>query len=251
MSKTIRVNVTPDKVINLAWSNNDEFIRYFKRQRLAPFATAKDDYTNDIEVWINYWWSRIRRNIDLYGGLSDNAKILDVGCGSSFMDLIASEYNPTFEFYLLDKKEYSSYFTWFDTKHVFYHSWDIVKDLISTSSLNEEKFNFLNYDENWPNDLDLVTSFASWGFHYPIKNNFGYWEKVLSSLKVGGKLYLDISNNCLEKYPETLNLISDTFGSHPIKLLHYSSVTTQLLDNKNYIWKDNTFGQGCLWVRNK
>jgi hypothetical protein len=248
MKTTIKIEITDGNIIDLSWSNNLEFISYYLKQRPLPFINVQPnlDYSLEIERWVNIFWKDYRDYFSLYNNLGNNAKILDIGCGNSITDLLASKYNNTAQFYLLDKAAWDTNYIWYDTKHIFYHSWNVVNDLIVSSSLNKEKFNFLNYTDDWPTDLDLITSFFSWGFHYPIENEFGYWEKVLKNLKIGGKLYLDISNNALDVNPHSIDMISDVLDSNPIVRKHAPS-----RKEKNYILKDNNFGQGCLWTRNK
>ena len=43
-------------------------------------------------------------------------------------------------------------------------------------------------DADFP-EADCITSYLSWGWHYPKET---YWTKTMSSLKIGGKLILDI-----------------------------------------------------------
>lgn len=250
---TIKINLDEGKKFNLSWSQNLYLISYLKAQRLLPFVVPKEDHTQDIEVWANSLWNYGHRELNLYSSLPKDAKVLDIGCGCAVIDILASASNPSFKFFLLDKQEpfKKDEFVWFADKHVFYHSWGVVYDLIYSSGLDKQKFKFMNFDETWPEELDLITSFFSWGFHYPIENEFDYWNKVLLNLKIGGKLYLDISNNCLDQNPNTIEFISDMLGSKPLMIPYNRKSIHDLLDNKNYIWKDNTLGKGCLWVRNK
>lgn len=245
MTNKIKIALNSNESMELRWTDNDNFLKYYGMQRLEPFRTVQSDYTGAIEAHVNKWWRH--RYCKLYSVLPDNAKILDVGCGCAIMDLIASKYNRTFDFYLLDKGDLFKEWVWFNEKHVFYHSWDIVQDFIINSKLVRDQFNFLTPESEWPEELDLVTSFFSWGFHYPVQNEFGYWEKVLKKLKRGGYLYMDISNNHLQVHPEAIEFISDSLKSRPtINPYQFKSGAT----NKNYIWKDGSMGYACYWIKN-
>jgi hypothetical protein len=248
MSNKNKILINDTSPIELEWSNNGNFLKHLRRQQKEPFVTYKAVYTPAIEQWANTAWKRYQNKFKLYSSLPNNANILDIGCGCAIMDLIAAKYNNTFNFYLLDKHELEleSKFVWFADKHSFYHSWDVVEDFITSSNLNKNKINFINPDTEWPEELDLVTSFFSWGFHYPLQNEFGYWEKTLKSLKKGGRLYMDFSNNNLNVHPNSIEFISDCLKSTPIILPYTTGCSSPMY----YEWKDNAMGYGCLWTKN-
>lgn len=248
MTQTLNINIKLDENRNISLINNDyeNLILYLKAQRPWPFINEQNDYTASIEAWANHYW-RYLRYLKLYDNLPAGSKILDVGSGSSILDLIAAKYVPDSTFYLLDKNEmYKQPFVWYGESHVFYHSWKCVTDFFNLSDLDPSRFHFMNETSEWPEQLDVITSFFSWGFHYPLENKFNYWEKTLKNLKIGGKFYIDISNNNLEQNPHTIELVSEILGSTPI-ITKFDDLT----NNKNYIIKDGKFGQGCLWIRNK
>jgi len=142
--------------------------------------------------WHQNCWEP-RKNLGAYD-LPDGARILDIGCGLAVVDLLLYSYVPNSEFFLLDKTS-PKYFeinpndVSYSKNHPFYHSWDPITDAIKTSNFDEKRFTLLQPKDEFPDDLDLVMSSFSWCFHYPKEV---YWDKVVSSLKTGGKLYLDV-----------------------------------------------------------
>ena len=131
--------------------------------------------------------------------------------------------------------------------HGFYHSWGPVADAIQTSKFNHSDFTFLEPDDLWPKDLDLITSFGSWCWHYDLET---YWRKAKESLKIGGKIYLEISNNVLQ-YKDVMKIISTEFETVPrvAKILQKNDRVNKL---KGDVLVDNSgVGYRCCWIRRK
>lgn len=172
----------------------------------------------------------------------DGARILDIGAGMSVIDLLLYSYVPNSKFYLLDR---TSDFTEeigtilpkiaYATDYPFYHSWAPVIDAIVTSGFSTDRFTFLDIADKFPEDLDAVTSYLSWCFHYPKE---AYWDKAYNSLKVGGKLILDV---------RTLNdrdvtgEISEQMKSVP--------VTWDMPYVGPHIDKYGAKGKRCMWIK--
>ncbi len=181
--------------IFLSWDKSKyHVLKKFYMLQTGPFLwNVKDDefflkMKNLIE-W-NFNRSLFDSNIDI----SKIKKVLDVGSGLSLFDLTLSQMNPDIDFYLLDKSDFKKKISQYYSKnntHGFYNLWFLVDDCIKHSNLNSKKFNKLSPDDNWPTELDLVISLNSWCWHYPKEV---YWEKMISSLKIGGYLILDVLN---------------------------------------------------------
>ena len=145
--------------------------------------------------WHQNCWEP-RKKLGAYD-LPNGAKILDIGCGLAVVDLLLYSYIPNSQFFLLDNADIASAKDLemdpneisYSKNHPFYHSWDPITDAIKTSNFDEKRFTLLEPEDKFPEDLDLIMSSFSWCFHYPKEV---YWDKVVSSLKTGGKLYLDV-----------------------------------------------------------
>jgi hypothetical protein len=208
-----------------------------------PKTLSDTEFMNLFEQRIQNYWNRIIPNIDI----SNLKKVVDIGSGVSAPDLLASKCNPNTEFYLVDKSEYSRKYNgiYYQDVHGHYNSWNVVEDCINSSGLNRSKFNFLDPNDEWPMDVDLVLSTFSWCWHYPKET---YWNKVLSSLKIGGMLLVDVINLSDR---DVVKEISDELGSVPI-------VVTKMKMNPHLKYfedqlavVDGNYGGFYLWTRVK
>ena len=224
----------------LKTSQLEKYIYYFRHQthgdlswfRRRPFLNGELSQQNQhivsLIVWERFQWFS---NTWLSDINTDNIKkIIDVGSGLATTDILLSQYLPAVDFYLVDKNTFelpkiSNYFSNSldeENYHGFYNSFDLVKDTLEYSGVNEEKINFLSPDDQWPEDVDIIFSTYSWMWHY---HKDIYWSRLLKSLKIGG--YLMISTT-LRDGETTVEDISMDLGSYPLssdKLqLHHSSI---------------------------
>ena len=178
--------------------------------------------------------------------IPNNAKIIDIGCGSAVVDLLLYSYIPNSLIYLVDKEgQWPTTLTplevHYSEDHPFYHSWKVVEDAIITSGFDQSRFIFLSPEDNFPDEVDLVMSTASWCFHY---SKDQYWDRVMRSLKKGGKLSLDIR---LLPDRDIIGEISEDLKSTPTltklpKLPTYLDVPPTI--------ETDTLGYHCLWIKN-
>jgi SAM-dependent methyltransferase len=231
---------------SLTWSNISE-LRKWSRMQLGeayfPKSMTDREFMASFEKRIQNNWNRISSNIDV----TKLKKVIDVGSGVSTTDLVASKYNPTTEFYLVDKEEFTRHTNglYYQDVHGHYNSWTVVEDGINSSGLDRNKFNFLDPNDEWPQDVDLILSTFSWCWHYPKEV---YWNKVMSSLKIGGFLLLDVLN-----VPDidVVKEISKEFDSSPtvISRMKMDSHLNSFKDQLTAI--DGYYGGLYLWTRNK
>jgi|APGre2960657373_1045057.scaffolds.fasta_scaffold04357_5 SAM-dependent methyltransferase len=241
------------------WSDKESLIQYVTPQRgcyNADLSNINWNYSNAglkyMPLHDSYFHTKYQELWNQQEELSvfdipKNSKIIDIGCGSSVIDLLLYSYAPNSTFYLVDKEG-----EWpqtlhpktvsFTESHPFYHSWDVVTDAINTSEFDKNRFHFLNPGSNFPEDSDLIMSSASWCWHY---SKDQYWAKVMQSLKIGGKLLLDIR---LLHDRDIINEISEDLKSQPIMI-----EIKQLPDYLDVIptVKPGIVGYKCLWTRNK
>jgi hypothetical protein len=248
---------TPMGELRIQWNDPDKMILVVKHQQLTPFKepnvyrwpkAIEEFFSERFDLLVNTW--------NLYNTLPPNPKILDIGAGNSIIDLFAAQYITDSTFYLVDRNEFNiSNFQWFSENSQFYNDWSIVNDAIETSGLDKDRFNMLDPVDSWPAELDLITSFASWCNQYPFIEQYGYWEKVKQSLKVGGILCLDISNHALVNDPNMINTINEVLGT-PVQVVEYFPPT----DVSDSYWrrdKNDTFlpgpngsaGRYVKWIR--
>lgn len=138
--------------------------------------------------WYQGWWNQ-RHGMGCYD-LPDGAVIVDVGSGIAVQDLLLYSYIPNSKFYLVDKQGFEFRpGIFYDPNYPCYHNWEVVHDAIRSSGFDASRFSTLNERDPWPEQADCITSYLSWGWHYPKET---YWQKTLDSLKIGGKLVMDL-----------------------------------------------------------
>jgi len=134
-----------------------------------------------------FWDARARQGLF---ELADDAVILDIGSGLAVVDLLLASYLPKSKFYLLDKEGFEFYpGVYYDHNYPEYNSWQPVHDAIRSTGFDPNRFILMSPTDQFPKQVDCVTSYLSWCWHYPKDI---YWDQVMSSLKVGGKLILDV-----------------------------------------------------------
>lgn len=117
---------------------------------------------------------------------------LDIGCGLATVPLLI--YNYFYEkpkMFLLDsfKKSEKIYYGYHDLT-AFYNDPNMTELLLSDNGVPLEDFSLIDVDRkkiNIEEKMDLITSFWSWGFHYPIEE---YITEAWRLLNPEGKLIL-------------------------------------------------------------
>lgn len=120
---------------------------------------------------------------------------LDIGSGVGGIDALISEhYDHTINIHLLDKSKVNdTIYYGFESETAYYNSLEIAKELLKLNHVPTE--NIVLHDTESLHTCfkkgyyDIVTSFISWGFHYPVAM---YLEAVYDSLRQGGVLIMDV-----------------------------------------------------------
>lgn len=193
--------------------------------------------------WYNMFWNQ-RYNQGIFNDLSDDCKIIDIGCGISIIDLLLYSYFPKSKFWLLDKEGFKfKPGIFYDKDYPEYNSWDPVIDAITTSEFDMNRFTFLDNNSVFPQDVDCITSYLSWGWHYPKET---YWQQTLNSLKIGGKLVMDIR---VLSNQDIIGEISEDMKSKPI--IHAFDINLpKHVDNLTSPNPGKPPGYRCVWKRN-
>jgi hypothetical protein len=127
---------------------------------------------------------RRRFNIDMQREYADIREwlpvgvtaILDVGCGLGGIDvLLFAHYqrDPGLHFYLLDRTQTDAQITYgYKTRADFYNALDLTKQTLIGNGLPTESLTLVEARDDagidLPQQIDLVISLISWGFHYPV-----------------------------------------------------------------------------------
>jgi SAM-dependent methyltransferase len=124
------------------------------------------------------------------------SRILDIGCGVAGIDVWLYRHygcRDDLQLYLLDKTEIETkIFYGLKERGAFYNSLAIAKQLLRENDIDERAIHLLSAtpdNQVQTNQVDLVLSLISWGFHYPVST---YIRQVYDALKPGGTLILDV-----------------------------------------------------------
>jgi SAM-dependent methyltransferase len=137
----------------------------------------------------------LREYLDIRPHLPPRAvAILDIGCGIGGIDVLLHRHYGTPRLYLADRNRTSNQIHYgFAEKGAFYNSFDATRRVLLANGVPEPALRFREVGEECrldvPEDLDLVISLISWGFHYPVAM---YAEQVHVLLRPGGRVILDV-----------------------------------------------------------
>ena len=230
--------------INVTWSDANELAKWSNMQAglyLQQENSLQIFYENFPKWYQMFWDARYKQGAF---DLSDDAVIIDIGSGISVIDLLLAQYLPKSKFYLVDKEGFKfQQGIYFDRNYPEYNSWSPVIDAIKTTGLDADRFNMITPDSAFPTEVDAITSYFSWGWHYP-KNV--YWDKVKESLKVGGKLIMDIR---FLPGQDVVGEISEEFKCHPVEKL-FDAKLPEHIDNMPAPTEGQSLGGRFLWTKN-
>lgn len=240
------LEITTDKgPISVKWKNVEELAKYATLQS-GLFGGVSDKLTKQtffdhFQNWSQREWDR-RFKMQSFN-LADSPTIIDIGSGVAVIDLLLYSYLPNSKFYLIDKDAVEFVRDIYYSKdYPFYNQWGPVIDAIESSGFDSSRFAMQGPEDPWP-EADCITSYYSWCFHYPKEV---YWQKTLDSLKVGGKLILDVR---YLKDKNTVEEISNEFKCDPI-IFEYANTIPKWIDD----FKDSdpgVLGHRCVWTRNR
>jgi hypothetical protein len=205
-----------NNLVSLRIPSNEEEIRLLKIQ--TGFESL--DWAHSITVLENRTHARISRLIETFKTLPNGATIVDIGAGNSLVDLaLASLFREKdFKFILVDtdeflnSKQYKEPSGPWNPEHYNengynpYNDWSFVKNTIKLNDLPLENFSFVHPDNFKECSADVIMSFASYGWHYPLET---YLDLITAGLKKNGYLsFMPLMNadNAVDK-------LNDRFGS--------------------------------------
>jgi SAM-dependent methyltransferase len=186
-SLTVKTDRGP---LTVKWNDADNLAKWSNMQAglYLQDTNSLQTFYEHFPRWYQMFWDA-RFNQGLFN-LADDAVIIDIGSGIAVIDLLLALYLPKSKFYLVDKEGFNfQKGVYYDKDYPEYNSWEPVKDAISATGIDHNRFVMQSPKEDFPTEVDCITSYLSWGWHYPKET---YWQRAFDSLKVGGKLILDI-----------------------------------------------------------
>lgn len=234
------IKLSTDKgPIILAWSNSQHLKYFAMKQNPVKFKISKDDdklFQEKLQWWSAEWntFSKIG-----YFDLPNNARIIDVGSGIGILSLLIHRYlklqDKNSICYLLDNQQNDTITQDFTDgcSYGFFNHWEPLHNAISTTNLNKDCFKLLNLFDQFPDQTDLIISRRSWCYHYPYQF---YRDRMLNSLKIGGKLCLDVYD-----VHNQIKEISNDMNSEPVYKINWKSISSVTSQSRNI--------STCMWVR--
>jgi SAM-dependent methyltransferase len=142
--------------------------------------------------------------------------ILDIGCGLAAVPmLLYHHYGKNIHMFLLDSFHRSKkiYYGYHETT-AFYNDPNMTRKFLLDNDTVETDFTLLDVKRkliNLNSQVDLITSFWSWGFHYPIKE---YLSEVWRLLNYNGTLITMVrkgtgGREALSEVFEKVNIIKE------------------------------------------
>ena len=191
-----------------------------------------DKGAEDSERWSRKWTkdryiAKHRASFEIVDAYLNQpvGRLLDIGCGFAWQSRWFNEKYST-ELWLLDgdasanatKSETASYGNWnTDTDQLkFYHTFDVLNSKLQ--ELGTKNYHLVNANNiNIPNDVkfDVITSWLSCGYHYPVKT---YIELMKKHSHENTRIILDIrckgtaTNYIGVDGFEVVNVVSNTGG---------------------------------------
>lgn len=214
------------------------------------------DIPNDVffdrleKIWnlrINYNF----RFLNYKNKLEKSKKYLEIGSGISILGLALSKIYDNVDFYFLDKDliENVNKVPFYNfKKHAFYNKFNIVKNCIRESNINKEKIHLLTPESSWPNNIDILTSFGSYCWHYSVDV---YLDKIIKHSSTNSHLILEIIHQ-----DRNLEKIVKNFGNPEIEFLFNDKKI--MIDNATYglfdrsmlnLNTDGPIGGRYLWIK--
>lgn len=133
--------------------------------------------------------------------------VIDVGCGQALPNLfVHSDFGP--EFTLIDIERTDKQYHFFEDEGSGYASLESAREMLVDNGLNAEKIRIINPRKS-PEDMyrisgDMLTSYYSCGFHYPIDE---YADLMVQTLDDGGVVVFDVRKKYYHRNPDNLSRV--------------------------------------------
>lgn len=153
--------------------------------------------------------------LDVSENITKPNKILDIGCGICgwICQGIFGENDKDFKIYLIDKtKVDEKVYYGYEKEGSFYNSMEIAFQNLMKNGIESKNIFMQEATEDnkifFKEKFDLIVSFISCGFHYPVET---YLDQIYEKLNEGGVLIIDI-----RKETNGIPKINDVFGNYEI-----------------------------------
>lgn len=142
--------------------------------------------------------------------------VIDIGCGQALPDLLLHyDYDPAIT--LIDIEHTDNQYHFFSQEGSGYASLQVACDMLVENGVPETKVKAVN-PRKTPEKMvdvtgDMVVSFYSCGFHYPVDD---YADLMIQTLGKGGVVVLDLRKRYLKRKTGELRRVLDAGEVHEI-----------------------------------
>lgn len=178
-------------------------IKAWERGNADPINTVVDDMGPDIATRaagvIHAEFLEIE---DLLKKLAPK-RIADIGCGYGFFDLFAAR-SLNADIVLIDLEQNEHRHFGFNDEGAAYSSLKTARQLLTANQVPAQSVNCINPNDTAPEDIepvDLIVSFLSCGFHYPVDS---YLPMIDKALTIGGAAIFDLREKTADVQIEKL-----------------------------------------------
>ena len=224
------------------------------------------DWNHSVTVLENRTHARISRLLETFKTLPNGATIVDIGAGNSLVDLSLMSLFPekNFKFILVDGDEFINSEQYKSAKNPWnpehynengynaYNDWSFVKKTIELNNLPLENFTFVHPNNFKECSADVIMSFASYGWHYPLET---YLDLITAGLKKNGYLsFMPLMNadNAVDKLDERFGskILFEKFNFDPksFNTKEAEKIEIQIAAGKLH---REPFGFHIIWQRTK
>jgi SAM-dependent methyltransferase len=177
---------------------NKEYLQYLFPQRTrltTEYALTLESPQEEVDSALTQMVTKDYSMIEKFLPESAN-NTLDIGCGIGLINLpIYEKYNRA-NIHLLDKTELdATKISGFNETYKFYNSMDAARNTLIANGVEKDHIHLheaTDYSSLYNVSFDLIYSFLSCGWHYPVKT---YIDLMTKTLVPGGILILDIRHN--------------------------------------------------------
>ncbi len=152
--------------------------------------------------------------------------IMDIGCGLGIINIFLNKfYNNKPIFYLLDKNRIDRKISYgFSSNYESYNNLSETKDILLNNNIDKDQIHLFDVDKEIKinNQIDLVISLKSMGYHYPLEGYLKLFRKICNENTI---FIFDVSDgyykeDLFKKYFEKIQIIHEEKSIHSMKRLY-------------------------------
>lgn len=173
-----------------------------------------NEFFNRLEKLWNLRVNYIFRFVNHNNKLRQSKKYLEIGSGVSILGLTLSQVYKNIDFHFVDNDyiDFRKNIPFYDDNHhAFYNKFNVIENCVKESNIDTDRINLLTPKESWPDDIDIISSYGSYCWHY---SPDVYLDRITKSLSSDGHLILEVLH-----HKNNLQKIIDKFNKPKLQFL--------------------------------